>query len=150
MQYKELEQQKLREENILNSLQQANECGKNCEYSEEDILKAQCKPGMKGINCIYDGVINPNCNAVIYFICTLITLVLMPLLYVDNGKEVKATWVTAYALIWVILIIMKVVTSSVKKNTEKNREWIKYFNQFSNDTYAFGYILTSLGYLMIY
>lgn len=41
------------------------------------------------------------------------------------------------------------MTLRIKKDIEKNREWIKYLNKFSNDTYMFDYVLTSLGYLMI-
>ena len=149
MQYKEIEQQKLREESILKSLQQANECGENCKYSEEQILEAQCQLGKERINHIYNELINPISNILIYFIYILATLILMPILYVNSMDGAKTAAVTAYVLMVVMLIIIRVIESSVKKDTEKNREWIKYFNKFSNDTYAFGYILTSLGYLMV-
>lgn len=145
MQYKEIEQRKLREERILKSLERANECGEKCKYSEEQILEAQCQLGKKQINEIYDGLINPISNSLIYFIYTLATLVLMPILFVNSAIAVKAAAITAYVLIFVVLIIMRVVERSVKKNIEKSREWIQYFVKFSNDTYVPGYILTSLG-----
>lgn len=149
MQYKEIKQQKLREESILKSLQQNNECGEKCKYSEEQILEAQCQLGKEQMNDIYNGLINPGSNILIYFIYILATLVLMPILYVNNVEGAKAAAVIAYVSMLIMLIIMRVIESSVKKDTEKNRGWIKYFNKFSNDTYAFGYMLTSLGYLMV-
>lgn len=149
VQYKEIKQQKLREESVLKSLQQANECGKKCKYSEEQILEAQCQLGKEQINYIYNELINPISNILIYFIYILATLILMPILYVDNEGGAKAAAVIAYVLMPVVLIIMRVIESSVKKDTEKDRRWIKYFNKFSNDTYAFSYILTSLGYFMV-
>lgn len=149
MQYKEIEQQKLREESVLRSFQQANECGENCKYSEEQVLEAQCQIGKEQMNYIYNELINPITNILTYFVYVLATLVLMPILYVNNTRGVETAGVTAYVLILVMLIIMQAIESSVKKDTEKNRGWIKYFNKFSNDTYVFGYILTSLGYLMV-
>ncbi len=149
MQYKEIQQQRLREESVLKSLQQANECGEKCKYSEEQILEAQCQLGKVQINYIYNELINPISNILIYFIYILATLILMPILYVNNVWGAIAAAVIAYVLMLVMLIIMRVMGSSIKKDTEKNRRWIKYFNKFSNDTYAFGYILTSLGYLMV-
>ena len=149
MQYKDIKQQKLREERVLKSLQQANERGVKCKYSEEQILEAQGQLGKEQMNGIYNGLINPTSNVLIHFIYSLATLVLMPILYVNNEVGIKTAAVTAYVLILVMLIIMRVIESSFKKDTEKNRGWIKYFNKFSNDTYAFGYILTSLGYFMI-
>ncbi len=149
MQYKEIKQQKLREERVLKSLQQANERDVKCKYSEEQILEAQCQLGKEQINDIYNGLINPTSNALIYFIYILATLVLMPILYLNNERGTITAAVTAYVLMLVMFIIIQAIESSFKKDTEKNREWIKYFNKFSNDTYAFGYILTSLGYLMI-
>lgn len=149
MQYKEIKQQKLREEDVLKSLQQANECGEKCKYSEEQILEAQCQLGKEQMNYIYKELINPISNILIYFIYILVTLILMPILYVNTVGGVKAAAVIAYVLMLVVYIIMRVIESSVKKDTEKNRGWIKYFNKFSNDTYPFGYILTSLGYLMV-
>lgn len=146
--YKEIKQEKLREESVLKSLQQANECGEKCKYSEEQILVAQCQLGKKQTNYIYNELINPISNILIYFIYILATLILMPILYVNNVGA-KAVAIIAYILMLVVLIIMRVVERSVKKDIEKNRGWIKYFNKFSNDTYAFGYILTSLGYLMV-
>lgn len=154
MQYKDIKQQKLREENILNSLQQANECGEKCKYSEEQILEAQCQLGKKQINHIYDKLINPDSNVLIYFVYTVVTLILMPILYVNNTGGDKtavdiAVAAVACAIILVMLIIVQVIESSAKKDTEKNRRWIKNFNKFSNDTYVFGYTLTSLGYIMV-
>lgn len=149
MQYKEILQQKLREESVLKNLQQANECGKNCKYSEEQILEAQYQLGKMQINYIHNELINPVSNSLIYLVYILATLILMPILYVNNVEGANVAAIIAYVLMLVMLIIMWVVESSVKKDTEKNREWIKYFNKFSNDTYAFGYILTSLGYLMV-
>ena len=149
VQYKEIKQQKLREENVLKSLQQANECGEKCKYSEEQILEAQCQLGEEQINYICNELISPISNILIYFIYILATLILMPILYVNNVEGAKAAGVIAYVLMLVMLIIMRVIESSVKKDTEKNRGWTKYFNKFSNDTYALGYILTSLGYLMV-
>ncbi|HIZ82004.1 MAG TPA: hypothetical protein H9722_07945 [Candidatus Mediterraneibacter pullistercoris] len=148
MQYKEIVQQKLREESVLKSLQQANECGKNCKYSEEQILEAQHQLGKNQINHIYNELINPASNALSYVTYILTTLVLMPILYVNNVEGTHVAAVIAYMLVLIMLVIMQVVESSVKKDAEKNREWIKYFTKFSNDTYAFGYILTSLGYLL--
>lgn len=149
MQYREVEQQKLREENVLKALQQANEKGENCSYSEEQILEAQYQSGKEQINHIYNELINPVSNNIIYIIYVLTTLILMPILYLNNTEGVKVAAVIAYILVLVVLIIVQVIERSVKKDTEKNREWITYLNKFSNDTFVFGYILTSLGYIMV-
>lgn len=149
VQYKEIIQRKLQEERVLKSLQQANESGKKCQYSEEQILEAQCQLGKKQMNDIYHELINPISNTLIYFIYSLATLILLPILYINNEEGANIAVVIAYILMMVMLIIMQVIKNSIKKDTEKKREWIKYFNRFSNDTYGFGYILTSLGYIMV-
>lgn len=101
------------------------------------------------MNYIYNELINPISNMLIYFFYILGALILMPILYVDNKGGAIVAAVIAYILLLVILIITRVIERSVKKNIEKNRGWTKYFNKFSNDTSALGYILTSLGYLMV-
>ena len=149
VQYKEIEQQKLREEEILKSLQHANEEGRTCKYSEEQIIKAQRQSGRKKINAIYTEEINPVANDLMYFVYIMTELVLMPILYLNKTRGSIIAALIAYLLFFVILIIMQVTENSIKKDTEKNREWIKYFRKFANDTYVLGYILPSLGYLLV-
>ena len=149
MQYSEAEQQKLREENVLKALKQANEKGENCSYSEEQILEAQYHSGKKQVNHIYKELINPISNNIIYIIYVLATLILMPILYLNYTEVAKVPVIVAYILMAVVSIIISVIERRVKKDTEKNREWINYINTFSNDTFAFSYIVTSLGYIMV-
>lgn len=148
MQYKEKRQQQLREESVLKALQQANESGKNCSYSEEQILEAQRQSGKMQVNYIYSELINPVSNGIINIAYILTTLILMPILY-SNKEGSRVAAVTAYVLLFIVLIVLRVVERSVKKDTEKQRKWIIYINKFSNDTFVFGYIATSLGYLMV-
>ena len=143
MQYSEAEQQKLREENVLKALKQANEKGENCSYSEEQILEAQYHSGKKQVNHIYKEVINPISNNIIYIIYVLATLILMPILYLNYTEVAKVPVIVAYILMAVVSIIISVIERRVKKDTEKNREWINYINTFSNDTFAFSYIVPS-------
>lgn len=149
MQYEEIKQQKLREDSVLKSLQEANERGEVCPYSEEQILEAQKQWGKKQLNYIYNELINPTANALLYFISILITLVLMPTLYLkkDNVSETVAFMLMLLFMVLIILIVI-MVECSFQKDTEKKREWIKYFSKFANDTYGLGYLLTALGYLI--
>lgn len=149
MQYKELKQRKLREETILKSLEESNEKGIVCSYSEEQILEAQKQDGKKQINLIYEELINPATNNILYVIYSLVTLILMPIIYLNDIEGSRIAAVAAYILMIILLITMQTIRRSVEKDTEKNRDWIKYFNKFSNDTAVFNYIVTSFGYLMI-
>lgn len=147
MKYRDMVQQKLREESVLKAIQQANECGENCKYSEEQIIEAQKQLGKRQLNQIYNELIHPISNAILYPIYTLATLVLMPIVYVYDTKVTIVAAITAFILILVFLIVFNIVENSVKKDMGKNREWMKYLNKFVNDTYGVGYILTSIGYL---
>ena len=147
MRYKDAEQQKLREERILKALQQANERGENCKYSEEQILEAQRQLGKEKISHIYSRIIDPITNAWLYLIYTIAALVIIPISYCCGKESTKPVAIIAVILLAGFLTVICLVERSVKNNTEKNRTWAEHLIHFSNETYALGYIITAIGYL---
>lgn len=147
MRYKDAEQQKLREERILKALQQANERGENCKYSEEQILEAQHQLGKEKLCEIFSKVIDPITSALLYLIYTVAALIIIPVSYCCGKESAKPVAVIAFVLLVAIPTVMCLVERSVKNNTEKNRTWAEHLIHFSNETYALGYIITAIGYL---
>ena len=147
MQYKELLQKKLRDERILNALQQANERGEKCKYSEEQILEAQKQSGKDQLNVVYSESIHPVSNTLSSMVFNLISLILVPIPYMNKLQGDKVNVVVAIISLVILLLILQKVENCFKRDTEKNREWIKYSNKFSNSTYIFFYALTLLGYI---
>lgn len=149
MRYKDAEQQKLREERILKALQQANERGENCKYSEEQILEAQHQLGKEKLCEIFSKVIDPITSALLYLIYTVAALIIIPVSYCCGKESAKPVAVIAVVLLLASLIVICLVKRSVKNNTEKNRKWAEHLIHFSNETYALGYIVTTFGYLSV-
>lgn len=148
MRYKDAEQQKLREERILKALQQANERGENCKYSEEQILEAQHQLGKEKLWEIFSKVIDPITSALLYLIYTVAALIIIPVSYCCGKESAKPVAVIAVVLLLASLIVICLVKRSVKNNTEKNRKWAEHLIHFSNETYALGYIITAVGYIL--
>lgn len=148
MQYKEAEQRKIRDESILKSLERTYENGKNCPYSEEQILEAQQQLGQSQVNDIYTRLIHPAVNSMLFTLYILANLIIMPIVYVNDVDGVKVGCLIAYLLMILILIIVNRVQTAIKNNTEK-RVWMERFEEFSNHTYIISYLMTSMSYFMV-
>ncbi len=81
-------------------------------------------------------------NGMIYLIYTLATLIFMPFLYLNTRMAINEAAIIFTLLMLITLIVRRKIRSIKCK-------WMKCFDKFSEDTYIFGYILTSLGYLMV-
>lgn len=150
MNYEELRQKMMREENILKSLEKANECEGCCKFTEEQILEAQKENGKKQINTVYQEVIHPITNSILYMLYNLSTLIILPILYVYDTDGAIIVAVFAYLLLFISYLVLKTVENNVKRDLDKARPWSAYINKFSIDTYMFSYLLTSFGYLLAF
>ena len=146
--YKDLEQQKLRDDFILKSLEKANMSGKKCRFSEEQIEIAQRQTAKEQINQIYSEEIFPIANNILYLIYTAATLFILPFLYVGGEGGTKVSILTFYALMGVCIIVLIVVEKQIKKRPLGDKKELKAFQKFSNDTFIINYMLTSIGYMM--
>lgn len=146
--YEELEQQKMRDDAILKLLAEANESGEICKYSEEQILAAQQQNAKNKINNLYNELIFPITNNILYLIYSLATLIIMPFIYAggESGAELGA--VAAYFLVFSVAIVLAAVEKYVKNRPEGKEKWPKGFQNFSNNTFALNYMLTSIGYML--
>ena len=79
--YEDLKQRKMRDDNILKSLEEANESGGICKYLEEQILEAQQQNAKKRINYLYNEMIFPITNNILYLIYSLATLIIFPIIH---------------------------------------------------------------------
>lgn len=65
----------------------------------------------------------------------------------EKGKEVGA--IAAYFLIFSVVIVLAAVEKHVKNRPEGERKWSNGFHNFSNNTFALNYMLTSIGYMQV-
>ena len=138
----------MRDDAILKLLAEANESGEICKYSEEQILAAQQQTAKKKINHLYNELIFPITNNILYLIYSLATLIIMPFIYAggESGAELGA--VAAYFLVFSVAIVLAAVEKYVKNRPEGTEKRPKNFQKFSNNTFALNYMLTSIGYML--
>lgn len=138
----------MRDDAILKLLAEANESGEICKYSEEQILAAQQQNAKNKINHLYNELIFPITNNILYLIYSLATLIIMPFIYAggESGAELGA--VAAYFLVFSVAIVLAAVEKYVKNRPEGKEKWPKGFQKFSNNTFALNYMLTSIGYML--
>lgn len=138
----------MRDDAILKSLAEANKSGDICKYSEEQILAAQQQTAKKKINHLYNELIFPITNNILYLIYSLATLIILPFIYAggESGAELGA--VAAYFLVFSVAIVLAAVEKYVKNRPEGIEKWPKSFQNFSNNTFALNYMLTSIGYML--
>lgn len=147
--YEDLKQRKMRDDNILKSLEEANESGGICKYSEEQILEAQQQNAKKRINYLYNEMIFPITNNILYLIYSLATLIIFPFIYAGGGKGEEVGAIAAYFLIFSVVIVLAAVEKHVRNRPEGERKWSNGFHNFSNNTFALNYMLTSIGYMQV-
>ena len=140
--YEDLKQRKMRDDIILKSLEEANESGVICKYSEEQILEAQQQNAKKRINYLYNEMIFPITNNILYLIYSLATMIIFPFIYAGGKKGEEVGAIAAYFLIFA-------VEKHVRNRPEGERKWSNGFYNFSNNTFALNYMLTSIGYMQV-
>ena len=126
----ELEQQKMRDNRVLEDVKESNEKGVPSSYSEEQILKAQEQHAKKEINRLYDEKINPNSNGIIYFVYCVFNLFILPFLFFNEGKYKGIVAIGAWALLFIVVIVNKLVEIKYQKEMHKDMKGAKYFNKF--------------------
>ena len=140
-----LEQERIRDKSIIESNENAYEENKTCAYTEEQIVKAQEENAKHLINELYEEKIFPYTNAVLYLIYYVLTLILMPMIYMGH---VLITAVLAYFLLLVVVIIIKIVEKAQRKNIKKEHPYLDCLVKFSNGTGTINYIMVSIGYML--
>lgn len=146
--YEELLQQRMREKNILKSLEESNKNDEMCSYSEEQILEAQKCKAQHQINELYDQKIFPTINTIIYCVYYISNLVILPMLYIK--EDIAYVAVIAYFLILIILIVIYMVEKRIHKKMEIKSKFLVFLQKFVDDTSIFVYLLTSIGYMLIF
>lgn len=104
--YRELQQEKIKEETIMNSVIESNEKGTKCIYTEEQILEAQERKAFKQINELYDSKIFPYANNVMFVCYYTFSLVTFPFLYYGEfqGEIIVAALVLFMMLISIVVL----------------------------------------------
>lgn len=146
--YEELLQQRMREKNILKSLEESNKNDEMCSCSEEQILEAQKCKAQHQINELYDQKIFPTINTIIYCVYYISNLVILPMLYIK--EDIAYVAVIAYFLILIILIVIYMVEKRIHKKMEIKSKFLVCLQKFVDDTSIFAYLLTSIGYMLIF
>lgn len=149
MEYKELEQNRIKEKEVLQSLQNANIAGEKCKYSEEQILEAQKEKTKEQINFVYENKIFPSINSIIYLIYYVTTLIVLPILFVGKIKDAVYGAVIGYVLLISIVLVIKKVENKIKKDITKEYYLIDCLEKFSSETSIYTYLLTSIGYMLV-
>ena len=120
--YEDLKQRKMRDDNILKSLEEANESGGICKYLEEQILEAQQQNAKKRINYLYNEMIFPITNNILYLIYSLATLIIFPFIYAGGKKGEEVGAIAAYFLIFSVVIVLAAVEKHVRNRPEGERK----------------------------
>lgn len=144
--YEQLQQQKMREQTILESMQKSNENGTPYEYTEEQMLNAQEQPAKEEINKLFSDKIFPANNGVLYLVYYIFSLIIIPLLYINEEEYKSKVGIGAWMLLIVMLIVLKCTEKLYQREMGKQYKVIECINNFANDTSIYCYILTSLGY----
>lgn len=144
--YEQLQQQKMREQTILESMQKSNENGTPYEYTEEQMLNAQAQPAKEEINELFSDKIFPANNGVLYLVYYIFSLIIIPLLYINEEEYKFKVGIGAWMLLIVMLIVLKCTEKLYQREMRKQYKAIECINNFANDTSICCYILTSLGY----
>ena len=144
--YEQLQQQKMREQAVLESMQKSNIEYSRYEYSEEQMLAAQEQLAKKNINKLYSDKVFPTNNLVLYFVYYVFSLIIIPLLYVNENEYKVWVGVGAWGLLIVIFVVIKYTEKLYQKDMRKQYKSMEYLNDFSNDTSVFCCLLTSFGY----
>lgn len=144
--YEQLQQQKIREQAVVESMQQSNENGTPYEYTEEQMLDAQKQPAKAAINNLYNNKIFPVNNGILYLFYYIFSLIIVPLLYFNEDAYKTIVGVGAWLLLVIILLVINFTEKYFQKNMSKQHKCIEYINNFANDTSVCCYLLTSLGY----
>lgn len=82
--YGQLQQKKMREQMILESMQKSNENGTSYEYTEDQMLQAQAQPAKEEMNEFYNNKIFPTNNGVLYLVYYIFSLIIIPFLYFNE------------------------------------------------------------------
>lgn len=144
--YGQLQQKKMREQMILESMQKSNENGTSYEYTEDQMLQAQAQPAKEEMNEFYNNKIFPTNNGVLYLVYDIFSLIIIPFLYFNEEAYKLGIGVGAWILLIVILIVIKSTDEMYKRDMRKQYKSIECINNFANDTSLFCYMLTSFGY----
>ena len=144
--YEQLQQQRMKEEAILNSIRQSNKQEKPYEYSEEQMLKAQEQPAKREINELYNNKITPTYNGILYIVFYVFSLIIIPLLYVNQDKFKMGIAFVACGLFCVIAIAIRLAEKKFQEDMHRESKLVTKINKFSNETSVFCYMLTAFGY----
>ena len=147
--YKECEQKKIKDNAILHDVEKANEEGKISKYSEEQILCAQKEEGKKAMNTLYYEGVFPLMNNILYIIYYVLSLITLPLIYVNDKMCNIIVVILGYITLIIIIGVIKCIEGIVRKKIYKKKQWMSCLEKFSLDTSIFVYILTSIGYVLV-
>ena len=141
----ELEQSRIRDNAILENNQTTYLKDEKCQYTSEQVEKAQKKEAHNKINDLYDNKVLNYTNVIAYMIYYVVSLLVLPFVYV--GFYWIPIIVALFALIATIFVLV-IVERKIRSDIDKKYEWIKYLNTFSNDSSVISYCLTSIGYVV--
>lgn len=113
--YGQLQQKKMREQMILESMQKSNENGTSYEYTEDQMLQAQAQPAKEEMNEFYNNKIFPTNNGVLYLVYYIFSLIIIPFLYFNEEAYKLGIGVGAWILLIVILIVIKSTDKCIRE-----------------------------------
>lgn len=112
-------------------------------------VKISCFDRVKCIWNLYNEMIFPITNNILYLIYSLATMIIFPFIYAGGKKGEEVGAIAAYFLIFSVVIVLAAVEKHVRNRPEGERKWSNGLHNFSNNTFALNYMLTSIGYMQV-
>lgn len=146
--YKEYKQTQIREDMIMNDVEEANAHSRISRFSEEQIISAQEGNGKKAINELYNQLVFPLINDILFIVYCFFSIITLPLIYVDE-KNSRIVAIMGYFALILVVLILKLVNKYAQERKCTKKTWMECISKFTLDMSVFAYLLTSIGYMLV-